>query len=393
MEIMIDSDSFFWPSDISDEYMKEERKCISFEKYDCYSKDMLEQYYLGFRSSWFFCEDTITEDNEKIDETLETYRKMCLNMALDYMMNNMNSEKSLPVDYLWIIRNLVVNALKDKYPDIEKIEIKLSMQPRFSARTVDKNTIVIPALLRSVLIQCNLAIMNSIYDYTDGFNQSKIDTIRNSISIDGLKCNIDQTVYNARFIFPYLLYCHDNLSVMHLPFIGARSKDVVTYALNFTNIQLAFIIMHEYAHILLNHFNDNRERVAKENEADSFAIDILLEYLEKQYSKEDLLLSIRWLFKYQLLEEKMGKLVQGESVTSFESHYQDRRVKCQYELLTKFGEGGCSVFETIGFGMIVDLQRIIYKMGIEVINDIFEAFNKAKKTKEVEPWWKKIEQE
>ena len=56
-KVFIDSDSFFWPSNISDEYMREQRKGISFEKDEQHQLELFEQYYLGFRSSLFICED------------------------------------------------------------------------------------------------------------------------------------------------------------------------------------------------------------------------------------------------------------------------------------------------------------------------------------------------
>jgi len=362
LKILLDSDGFFWPSDISEEYMKKQREFISFEEMKDNHYDVFEQYYLGFRSSLFFCEDTIRnqKDKKEADRALTEFRNSCVGSALEYMKNHIDSGPPLPVDFLWSIREFIVDFLKKQYPNVEKIELKLSMQPKFSARTINQNTIIIPALIRTILLQCNMALINGIYDFTDGFNKSKmkrfsrkIESHTNSV----FDYNFKQTVQNARYIFPYLLYCHDNVSVMNLPIGGARSQDVVEYVIQFTNIQLSFIIAHEYAHILLNHFNDNRERYIKENEADSFAINLLLAFVEKRYSKEDLLIAIRWLFKYQLIEEKLGELVQGQKVTDFDSDYEKRRGKCQYELLTKFQQGGCSIFETIGFCMLVDLQK------------------------------------
>ena len=58
-KVFIDSDSFFWPSNISDEYMRDQRKGISFEKSEQHPLELFEQYYLGFRSSLFICEDEL----------------------------------------------------------------------------------------------------------------------------------------------------------------------------------------------------------------------------------------------------------------------------------------------------------------------------------------------
>lgn len=396
MKVLFDIDGFFRPADSSRADAEYGQILISFENGRNNYHDIFEQYYLGFRSTLFISEDTIMNKKEikRARKLLRDYNKECAENALSCMKNHFDSGPPLSVDFLWIIRDLIVNNLKDQYPDVKKIELRLSMQPMFSARTVNQNTIIIPALTRSILLQCNMAIINSIYDFTDGFDSAKMSNFSEQAKLNAkfiFDYSFSQTVQNARHIFSYLLYCHDNLSVMHLPITGARSQSVVEYVIDFTNIQLSFIMAHEYAHILLNHFNDSRDKHIKENEADSFAINVLLSYVEKNYSKEILLAAIRWLFKYQLIEDKIGELVQKKKITDFGSSYEERRGKCQYELLTKFEKDGCSMFETIGFCMLVDLQKVLYDTGLELVEDILAAFEKSKNTGKVESWWKKIQ--
>lgn len=381
MDIIVDSDGFFWPPDIESTYMRKQRKLISFENEEEKLNDLFEQYYLGFRSAMFICEDTIKNESEAEKALLE-YREGCIHSAMAYMKNHIESGSPLPVDFMWIVREAIVNGLKKEFPNVKNIKLRLSMKPRLSARTVDQDTIVFPALTRTILIHCNLVIINSIYDVTneDGRLAGDID--------------FKQNAQNARFIFPYLLYCHDEFSVRNLPMIGTRSQSTIKTALQFTNLQLIFIFAHEYAHILLKHFDDSKENFIKENEADSFALKAVLAYVEKDssYSKHDVLASIRWLFKYQLIEEKIGELAQGKAIKDFESNFEDRRGKFQSELFSNSGLNGSTLFESIGFCMIVELQSILYEMGLDLINNIIEIFHKSEKTGGIEPWWEKITQ-
>ena len=112
--VYIDSDSFFWPSSISGEYMVEHRNGVSFDE-ESQSLDLLfEQYYLGFRSSLIICEDTITSE-EKAINALEDWREACILSAQDYTMKHLKGDFSLPVDFMWITKMKIINELKNEY--------------------------------------------------------------------------------------------------------------------------------------------------------------------------------------------------------------------------------------------------------------------------------------
>lgn len=358
--------------------MKKQRKLISFENDEKQLLNVFEQYYLGFRSAMFVCEDTIT-DKDEVDKALLKYREGCIHSAMAYMKNQIDSKPSLPVDFMWIAREAIVHTLKKKFPKVETIKLQLSMKPRLSARTVERNVIVFPALTRAVLIHCNLIIINSTSDVLSEDGQFLEEIDRRQI---------------ARFIFPYLLYCHDEFSVRNLPIIGGRSQNAIQTAFLFTNLQLIFIFAHEYAHILLNHFSDSRDNFLKENEADSFALSVVLDYVEKDnsYSLQDVLAAIRWLFKFQLLEESMGTLSQGKTIEYFESNFEKRRGQFQAELFDHTELKGSTLFESAGFCAIVELQDILYESGLELVNSMIEIFHKSEKTGGIEPWWEKITQ-
>ena len=377
-KVFIDSDSFFWPSNISDEYMREQRKGISFEKDEQHPLELFEQYYLGFRSSLFICEDELEVENGY--KMLKDWREACISMARDYTVKHLDSDISLPVDFMWIIKMAIIKVVEDEYPDAEKIPLKLTMKPMISARVKDKNTIIFPALIRSVLNQCNLVLINHAFETIDK------------------KSEVIDRRYLSRFVLPYLLFCHDDFSVRNLPIIGGYSEQAITTTLSYTNIQVMYIFAHEYAHILLKHFDDDflssKSYETKENEADAFALNIVLKYIDidDRYTKDDVFTAIRWLFKYQLLEEGIGTLTRGEDLNDFRSGYEKRRSLFQSELIKKCNITGTSLLDMVGFVSIVELQNVLYEYGTNLINTMIKAFENSKHKGEVEPWWEMIVQ-
>ena len=379
MKVMFDSDGFLWPDDTRPDDMAFHRDPISFEKEHHSPNELFEQYYLGLRSSMFICEDSI-EDECEAKEVLKEYREDCVQFAFRYTSYHLQFENPLPPDFMWIVREAIDGELKEKYPEVSNVKLRLSMKPRLSARTVDKSIIIFPALTRAVLMHCNLSIINTVYRTVDKNGE--------------IVAEFDQKQI-ARTVFPYLLFCHDNFSVLNLPIIGAHSLDTLLTASRFTNLQLIFIIAHEYAHILLRHFDDSKVTLGVENienEADTFALRVVLAYGKKSesYSEQDILAAIRWLFKYQLIEECMGDLIRGEPIGFSSSRFEDRRSEFQTELLINHGMSGSTLFESIGFYIIVAMQDILWKNGSKLINDIIETFHKSETTGEIEPWWERI---
>lgn len=377
--IFIDSDSFFWPSDISDEYMRDQRKGISFEKSEQHPSELFEQYYLGFRSSLFICENEAEIEN--CHKILEDWRKVCILMARDYTVKHMDTGVSLPVDFMWITKMAIINTIKDEYPDAENIPLKLTMKPMITARVKDKNTIIFPALIRTVLNQCNLVLINHALEIIDK------------------KSEIIDRRYLSRFVLPYLLFCHDDFSVRNLPIIGGYSEEAITITLSYTNLQVMYIFAHEYAHILLKHFDDefllsSKSHETKENEADAFALNIVLKYIDSHsiYTKNDVFTAIRWLFKYQLLEETVGVLTRRDNLNDFHSGYEKRRSLFQAELIKKCNITGTSFLDMVGFASIVELQNVLYEYGTNLIDTMIQAFYNSKYKGEIEPWWEMIVQ-
>jgi len=330
---------------------------------------LLQQYYLGLRAAMFICEDTCEDENEA-QNALKMWRESSLKEAYGYLWHHVKLGKVLSPDFMWIINSATIEELKDKYPDVVNIQLKFSMKPRLSARVIDKNTIIFPALSRVILNHYNLVIINAIYSLLNEEGELSEEKILKES--DNIKKN------TVRFMLPYLLFCHDDFSVANLPLIGAYSKNAFIEAMHLAKLQLIFIFAHEYAHIVLKHFENTEmnsdTKILMESEADNLALKVVMGYVEKDnsYSKLDVFTAIRWLLKYQLLEENVGILVRGKKLEPYESMFEERRDKLQNELFDNYALRGSSMFEMMGFVMLVDLQGILYGFEPEFINFIIE---------------------
>lgn len=386
-KIIIDSDGFFWPNNISDDYASAERRGISIEQENQPVSSLIEQYYLGFRSAMLICEDQIKSEEDLVaaKEALRNYREGCLVSALQYVKSHLAGKLTLPIDFLWITRMAIIDELKGDYPEVEDIQLRLSMKPRISARTIDKNIIIFPALARVVVNHCNLVMINTAFYCLDRAGKQAVDIDRRQIS---------------RFVLPYLLFCHDDFSVKNLPIIGAYSEEAAFNAFWFTNLQIMFVFAHEYAHILLGHFKhdvlDYTSNMDIESEADNLALSVVLRYVRKYYdhygpnAEIEVFTAVRWLFKFQLIEETIGALIRGEEIDYLASSYEKRRSEFQTKLFSQYDFSGSSLIDAIGFSAIVKLQNVLYESGLDLIDDIINAFEKSDKTGEIEPWWEKI---
>ena len=337
--IVIDIDGFFQPSNDGNEYFSVDKSGITLDYDFETSEGLRQQYYLGYRSSVYVCEDSI--DNEKEDEAYKIIKK---------------------------------------YHDANKIEIRLSMKPSISAHTENDNIIVFPALARSVLLHCNLLFLN------DFFRKDDDKPLPDKIDRQGL----------ARFCLPYFLFCHDNLSVRNLPIIGAATCEAFTVAHQLTNIQMIFIIAHEYAHLLLHH---NRKKVVGskinkniEKEADDFALEILLSYIKTSQGNTaaDVFTALRLLFKYQLLEYEIGCLVRGENLDTCDSEFEDRRGNVMLKVIESENLEKFYVYDAFCFAEAVELQNVLQEYGAPLIDDIIDAFYESENTGEIRPWWETI---
>ncbi len=375
MKIVYDIDGFFSPAN-----MMANQKLLSMAPEQVPIDNLFEQYYLGLRSAMFICEDTIKEVSEALD-AMKMWREGCAKSAMSYVNNHIGSGKVKPPDFLWIIKTAIIDELKDEFPAVENIQLTLSMRPRLFARVVDKNIIQFPALARAVLNHYNLLLINSIINDTDK---------------DG-KISGEPDIQNiSRFMLPYLLFCHDDISVQNLPIIGAHSFEALNDAMRFTCIQLIFILAHEYAHILLKHYEIDEiipeVKMRLENEADLFALRVVLGHGARNntYSQVDAFAAIRWLFKYQLLEESLGVLIRGGKLEFPNSKFEERRAGFQSELIKNHNFKGSNLFETRGFYILVKLQSVLNSYGVELVDHIISKFRESKKTGNIEPWWKKI---
>lgn len=349
-------------------------------------EDLFEQFYFGFKSSI-----NVVNGTEKCfdKDRLEDLLQLCSFAASDCLQKYDNGTLAFPIGYLWGIQRHIVQKYKARFPEIEEIRIRLTMKPRLTSRVSIDRTIFVPALARGVLNHFNLVLLNNAYAAIDnGLKTQKINSLR---MLSALPAEVEDKQLLARLTLPYLAFCHDNISVANLPFLTVYSAACYEHTSFYTNLQMLFICAHEYAHIILHHFDGSGDKsnIEIECEADKMAIEMVVGYIRKDsvFTARDVFTAIRWLFKFQMLEESCGELLQNKTPCFRNSIFEHRRRRFQEEMQSTYKVHDVMAFDQIGFLQIIQLQNILDEYGCPLLNSMLRAFENSKNKKEIEPWW------
>ena len=392
----LDVDGFFVFNDIlrqgtkTDDW-KERCEYLSIDDEEQSREDLFEQFYFGFQSSINVVNNGTEKgfDKDKLERLFEI---LCLPEAEICVQQYEDGKLELPIGYLQGIRRYIVQKYMSNFPEIEEIKLRLTMKPRLTSRVSIDRTIYVPALARGVLNHFNLVLLNNAYSAIDtGIKTKTVNSLR---MLSTLPPEVEDKQLLARLILPYLVFCHDNVSVANLPFITAYSAACYEHTKYYTNLQMLFICAHEYAHIILRHFDGSSEKsnIEIECEADKMAVEMVVGYIKKDsvFTARDVFTAIRWLFKFQMLEESCGELLQNKTLCFRNSIFSHRRRKFQEEMQSTYKVHDVMAFDQIGFLQIIQLQNVLDEYGCSLLNSMLRAFENSKNKKEIEPWWEII---
>ena len=392
--IYLDEDSFFL-LDIDGKILNENNdtkhyEYTSIDDENQTADDLFEQLYFGFKSSI----NLVLGENNKFEKKhLESLHELCVSVADACLLRHKMGVLKLPIPLISNIRTFIEHQYISKHPEVTDIRLLLTLKPRITARADRNNTIYLPALARGMLIHFNLMLLNIAFSSID--DGLDIETIKGNRLIKKLPDQINKQMITRAFL-PYLAFCHDNISVSNLPFVSAHSSAAYKQMRLYTNIQMLFICAHEYSHIILHHFENTnlKTQLELECEADEMALEMVVEYIrdDQVLSLDDIFTAIRWLFKYQMLEEYSGNFLQGLVVDYKKSSFEYRRKMFQITMQTKYNVTTVKAFDQIGFLQILQLQEVLIEYGIPLYNSMLNAFEKSKGKKEIDAWWEMIKE-
>jgi len=341
-------------------------------------------YYLEVRSGMVLvCKSMFGPFEEKFMKAIDQWRKNSYWISMILTHIHLSNQSAITPSWLDFYLGELQEVLEGQYPTIRKVNFKVSVEPRFKARTISSNRIEISAFTRTLLRHYNMIIWNLIEAEITSGEQINLSMLPD---IQGL----------ARMILPYLIFSYEHMPVGRLYSSNwILRKELFLVVLNITKLQVMFIIAHELGHIILGHTQkkcrNDLDKLHFEREADQFAFKAVLQVvqLNKHLTVGDLWIAVRWLYQYQLLDEVVGNLLTKETIVLEDLRF-DIRKNDMYSLLPKEQMSrDDNLLEMRGTLMLMSLKHVLIELGYEFLKFVSNELVNLIPGENVF-WWTKI---
>lgn len=243
---------------------------------------------------------------------LKTYSEICLQAAQAYAPHFAKSATLPPPKWAEFFHHRVVSRLRTKFPGVDQIVIRATFDDRLYARSFAKDqTIYVSAFTYEYLRTINLVLWSYVASIVEGdIEAAEVDQLR-----------------LIEKLLPYILATRGgSINYSGLPIVRARDLNALTLAKWTTQVQLTFMLAHEYAHLLLDHDKAQLDTREAETQADLFAADLLFELDWQHIGIGDIWIAIRWLFRFLALDRIIGTLLACKEVDWDQRIVLDREI-------------------------------------------------------------------
>jgi IrrE N-terminal-like domain len=350
-----------------------------------YSRDptvrrLLLLYYILARSSAAF----IVSDNPDAREAMSQWQRTCVNSAGALTAKHLETGYAVSPTWVEQCREDVTMV----HPTFADVQIKVTVAPRFDAFVASASEIRISAVTREFLRHYNHSISMLVEE--DGHtwltnletaaksHKDHDDTFRRGVAA---LVDIPPDIQSAaRMMLPYWIFSHDAIDPRALPWSGTLSAEFFAKTLVTTRLQMAFVLAHEYAHIILGHVGRPRsspeDRLKMEIEADQFALQTVVKAASKS---KDLASAtpghiwgaMRWLYQYQIIDQMVGDLLRNKS-TSFVDYWFEARKNALYAVLPQGVGGADNLREVRGTYILMATKGRIGELGAPFVQRVAE---------------------
>ena len=170
----------------------------------------------------------------------------------------------------------------------------------------------------------------------------------------------------------YVMRLHRDLHPSHIPVARPVNSDAFAFAQRVTQIQMEFLISHEFGHLVLP-FGHGVSRGQQEWECDSFAYQRVSE-LNK--SPQMWFLAVRWLFELLAFDRVLGECLNfttGDWLNDVdwlqEKLRSRRRLDEIFSIYNKDGYSILSSYESIGSMLLLDLKGNLCDLGTKRLQE------------------------
>jgi hypothetical protein len=220
----------------------------------------------------------------------------------------------------WV--DLVIHNLRDSAtaaPAIERIDVRTTLDLRLYARSfTSADRIEVSAVTYEHLRSMNLLLWNLLLIFEEEGGWEKMRAWGGPRVPGLLPVPPAFLTDAASTLLPLLASLSRDMSPRRLPMLRAHSVRAFRCAKATTEIQLAFLLAHEYAHTELHRGETGRaERMAREIEADRFAFEVVQNYrgMRGQFDFGDIWTAVHWLFHVLATESTLAVVLARSDVS------------------------------------------------------------------------------
>jgi hypothetical protein len=333
--------------------------------------ELLNLYYFQLRGSYvFFGEWEIEKANEGMKLLRETVQYEAARLTV------LHQRWGRPFMPSWIedTRQILLGMISGSYPEASGVQITLDQVPRVQCRASKEGKIRVSALTREFYVHFNLVILRWVADYTDPPTFSEM----------------------CRMMLPYLLQMNDRIPFSRLPQLSTPSRQTAEEAFTIADLQMLFLLAHEYGHLHLDHPNRPRggkeEALAWEFAADQFAF-LHVGRGCNQYGVDHFYMGIRWLFQIQQIDEIVGAILRGQDYDFEDLIFQQR--KNELYTLYQYVNGPTvegNTRECLGTGQLMTFKAGLRSLSTEDLRQIADELSYDLNEREPTKWWEKLDE-
>lgn len=244
--------------------------------------------------------------------------------------------------------------MRKTYPETRTSTIELTLDRRLVAWTdVPRKKIRVSALTREILLQINIYLANLAH-----------------LVIDDCKAlDLNDSEDFFYFVMAHMIRLHRSLTPAALPIVRPHNGDVMQFAQAVTSDQIAFLMSHEFGHVVLGD-GDSMSRQELEWECDSFAFTTLSELNISDWQR---FLATKWLFGLLAFDRVLGECLnftEGNWDSDIDWIQGDLRERQRdREFVSGPGLEALSSHEAVGSAFLIDLKYRLQDLGPDRLRD------------------------
>ncbi len=270
-----------------------------------------------------------------------------LSLAFAVLSAQKDSPFSLPLWKTFYSADLHQH-MRENHPETEDTSLELTLDRRLVAWTDVPNKIIrVSALTRDYLLRINILLAN--------FSELVVE--------EGRPLSRDDAHRFFEFAFAYVVRLHRTLNPGALPIARPRNAGSLSFAQHITQIQIGFLMSHEFAHVILG--DDGKvSRADLEHQCDSFAFEKLCEFNVPNWMR---FLGIRWLFELLAFDRVLGECLnfsEGDWTVDIDWVQEELRERMRLQEQLSESEGGVlTAYENVGSLFLLDLKYELRRLG------------------------------